>query len=230
MADPAVPATPTTPVATDPAAPAAVAAAPAAPVADPAAPVADPAPVVDPNAAPNTILQEAVKPAEVKDVKNDETREGAPAEFEDFTFKDGVEIDDGMLGQYKDLAKDLDLSQSNAQKLVDLYANKMDEFVQAQTQAFADLKEEWANAARTDEEIGGEKFNDNVHLAKSAIDVLGTPELREALNVTGVGDHPEIIRFFAKVGKAISEDKVLFGNLAKGAQRTPEEILFPDQN
>lgn len=178
--------------------------------------------------ADDTILQDAVKPTETKDGKADEEREGAPAEFEDFTVKEGVEVDAVLLDEFKPLAKELDLSQDNAQKLIDLYAQQMEQVAKTQVEAWEDIQKEWKEAARTDEEFGKEKFNESVNTAKLALDTLGTPALREALNTTGVGNHPEFIRFMYRVGKVIEEDKMAFGNVTGEAKRTQAQILFPD--
>lgn len=180
--------------------------------------------------ADDTILQDAVKPEDTKDGDPDKVREGAPAEFEDFTIKEGVEVDEALLTEFKPLAKELDLSQNNAQQLIDLYTEQMAKVSQAQVEAWDAIQSEWKESARTDEEYGGDKFNASVNTAKLALDTLGTPALREALNTTGVGNHPEFIRFMYKVGKVIEEDKMVFGNVTGDAKRTHEQILYPDHN
>jgi hypothetical protein len=42
--------------------------------------------------------------------------------------------------------------------------------------------------------------------ALKARERFSTPALRQLLNETGFGNHPEVIKFFAKVGKAMRED------------------------
>ena len=45
--------------------------------------------------------------------------------------------------------------------------------------------------------------------AKSALDTFGNDALKSLLVETGFGNHPEIIRFMYRAGKAISEDSYI---------------------
>ncbi|MEI6907818.1 peptidase, partial [Klebsiella pneumoniae] len=53
---------------------------------------------------------------------------------------------------------------------------------------------------------------------------FGTPELKEYLNGTGLGNHPELVKAFIKVGKAMSEDGMVTGK--EGGQRSAAEVLY----
>ena len=52
----------------------------------------------------------------------------------------------------------------------------------------------------------GSSFDANLKTAKSALDTFGNDALKSLLVETGFGNHPEIIRFMYRAGKAISED------------------------
>lgn len=162
-----------------------------------------------------------------KDAKGDKDKVGAPEKYE-FKAPEGVKLDEAVLGEFTPLAKEMGLTQENAQKLVDLYAKVQAANSEASTKAWADLQAEWTNKTKTDKEFGGEKLMENVSIAKKAIEAFGTPELSEALTVTGVGNHPEFVRFFYKVGKEIGNDKLSFGK-AGGQAPDPAKILFPNQ-
>jgi hypothetical protein len=60
------------------------------------------------------------------------------------------------------------------------------------------------------------------------VDRLGTPALKEYLNASGGGNHPELIRFMAKAGAMIAEDNPASGG-AGGAGKPAEAAytLFP---
>lgn len=148
--------------------------------------------------------------------------EGAPEKYE-FTNPEGVEFDSEVLAPYTEVAKELGLSQEAAQKILD----KMGPTIQARQQAAIEATHgEWKNQTTTDKEIGGDKLAENLAVAKKALDTFGTPELRDLLVQTGLGNHPEIIRAFFRAGKQISEDSVVMGG-NKTAPRDPAEILFP---
>lgn len=162
-----------------------------------------------------------------KDVK---VQDGAPEKYEDFTFPEGVEADKELMEQFTPLAKELNLSQDNAQKLVDLYNSKLQEQWDASQNSWENVKKQWGEAAKADKEYGGQNFQENLATARKALAQFGTPELKEAFDVTGTGNHPEFIRFLVRVGKAISEDGVVGGSNPKGAPRDPAKVLFPDMN
>jgi len=46
------------------------------------------------------------------------------------------------------------------------------------------------------------------------------------LDVSGLGNHPEMIRFLNRVGRAISEEKVVVGG-SNVAPQTRESLLYP---
>ena len=60
--------------------------------------------------------------------------------------------------------------------------------------------------SQSDEEFGGENLSSNLEVAKSALDAFGTDPLKQLLAESGLGNHPEVIRFMYRAGKAISED------------------------
>ena len=66
-------------------------------------------------------------------------------------------------------------------------------------------------------------------VAKKALETFGTPELRTLLNESGMGNNPEVIRAFYRVGKAISEDKFVSGK-ATPADANDARSLYPNSN
>ncbi len=153
---------------------------------------------------------------------------GAPAEYADFTLPEGVTADAALLGELKDLAKGLNLTQAQAQQLADLGLKQLQGVLSAQQQALTDQVKAWAEAAKTDKEFGGDKFEANLAVAKRAVDAFTTPELRALFDKTGLGNHPDMIRAFYKAGKLISEDALLPGG-AKPAGAGPKsaaDVLY----
>ena len=134
-----------------------------------------------------------------------ETPEGAPENYE---FNPKVadapqELDPEVLTAFGEVAKDLDLPQEAAQKVLD----KVAPVIQArQAKEVEQAKTNWANDSQSDEEFGGENLNANLETAKSALNAFGTDALKSLLQESGLGNHPEVIRFMYRAGKAISED------------------------
>jgi hypothetical protein len=143
-----------------------------------------------------------------------------------FTAPEGVEFDAEVLKTYGEAAKELKLQPEAAQKLLAKVAPAMQE---RQAQQLEQMRTEWLEASKADKEFGGEKLNQNLTVAKKALDAFGSPELRTLLNESGLGNHPEVIRFFLKAGKAISEDRFVTG-AAPSAPRDPARIMFPEMS
>lgn len=138
--------------------------------------------------------------------------EGAPEKYE-FQAPEGKEYAAETLADFAEIAKELNLTQDAAQKLLD----KMAPSIQArQMQQVEAIRNEWAEASQTDKEFGGDKLNENLAVAKKALDSFGTPELRALLNESGLGNNPEVIRFMFRAGKAISEDTFVGNSVGAG--------------
>ena len=107
-----------------------------------------------------------------------------------------------QISQFKNVAHQMGLNQQQVEGLVnyqmesiknqgDMYASQVD--VQRQ-ESEAMLKKEW-----------GYDYDSQVRNARRAIDVYGDNEIKELMN-TEAGNHPAVIRLFARLGKDITED------------------------
>ena len=129
-----------------------------------------------------------------------------PDTYADFAMPEGVTVDSAMLNEATPLFKELGLTQDQAQKLVDFQAKQVQASSQSNVDAFNQLMNDWQEQSKNDKEFGGDKFEENIGIARSAIDKFGTPELKQLLEEHGVGNHPEVIRFMVNVGKLTAED------------------------
>jgi len=129
-----------------------------------------------------------------------------PETYADFTMPEGLEVDAQLLEKAVPVFKELKLTQEQAQKLVDLEAERVQSMVQEQQDAIAQQIESWDAAAKADKEFGGDKFDENLGIAKLALEKLGTPELKQFLVDSGAGSHPEVIRAFVRMGRLMKED------------------------
>lgn len=166
---------------------------------------------------------EALAEGEASETKT----EGAPEEYAEFTAPEGVELDAEVLGEFKSVAKALGLDQATAQKVVDLGTKMAQQWAAKSAENVQQLQAEWLETTKADKEIGGDKLTATLATAKRAIDQFASPAFRELLNDTKLGNHPEVIRFAAAVGRAISEDtfvKADKSNTPKSAAAT----LYPN--
>ena len=155
--------------------------------------------------------------------------EQAPVTYEPFELPQGVEVDTAALEEAQSLFAEARLSQPQAQKLVDLYAGKMNELVQRQISAAESRQTAWVAEVKNDPELGGRRFEQARASAQRALNRFGTPELRRTLDELWVGNNPQLFRFFARVGQALSEDRYV-GAQSSASRLTAAETLYPNTN
>jgi hypothetical protein len=125
--------------------------------------------------------------------------------------------------QFEEAARELNLPQDKAQQLIDKMAPVM---AKQQAEQVEQLRTDWAAQSSSDKEFGGEKLQENLAHARKALDTFATPELKTILNETGLGNHPELVRFMVRAGKAISPDGIVIGNATPNANRSAAEVLY----
>ena len=165
-----------------------------------------------------------------KDSEKADEPEGAPDTYEDFKFAEGIEADEAQMAEAVEVFKDLNLTQEQAQKLVDFDNKRAQQAIEAQAKAWEDTVNKWEESSKKDGEFGGDKFDESVSMAVKARDAFGSDAFNDMLDATGVGSHPEMLRFMIAVGKAISDDKILHGGQNSGGDKDPAKVMFPTMN
>lgn len=158
----------------------------------------------------------------------DASSQTSPDAYADFVMPEGVELDSALLTEATPLFKELNLNQEQAQKLVDFQAKQAKASSESQVDTFNQLMNDWQEQSKNDKEFGGDKFEENVGIARSAIDKFGTPELKQLLEEHGVGNHPEVIRFMVKVGKLTAEDVPGGTTVAPSKAQDRVSLLYPN--
>lgn len=137
---------------------------------------------------------------------------GAPESYEAFKVPEGLTVDDTALTEYAQLAKEANLSQEQAQQMVDFGARIAQNAVKSVLDEGNAQISKWAEDSKKDPDIGGDKLKPALAAGRVAIDKWGSPALVQALNETGLGNHPEVIKFFAKIGALAQEDRIVGGS------------------
>ncbi|EPO8223899.1 peptidase [Providencia rettgeri] len=146
----------------------------------------------------------------------------APEKYE-FTAGEGQELDKEAIAAFEPVARELGLSNEQAQKVVDVYGSTiMPQIAKQQEAAWQKQVTEWAETVKADKELGSDE---SIGYAQKALDQFGSPELNEFL-LQGFGNHPEFVRIFSKIGKAMSEDGFVSGSSENA--RSAADVLFGD--
>lgn len=149
-----------------------------------------------------------------------------PETYAEFTLPEGYTLDEARNTEFGAFAKANGWTQDQAQQAVDLYMKMQTENETTVAEQAATQKTEWETTVKNDAEIGGADFEEKVATASAAIDKFGTPELKQALIDTGLGSHPELVRFAYRVGLHLNEDAQPTGS--PGQKPTDQaNLLYP---
>ena len=149
-------------------------------------------------------------------------KEGAdaanPKEPEPFelTAPEGYPINEAGLKGLNDLCKSAKLTKEQGEAVLQHMAGNYSAF-QEQQQAQGKA---WIEEFKADKEFGGDKFDASLADAKKALatfDDSGT--VSKMLQETGYGNNPAVLKIFARVGRAMGEDKL--PGMSGGAEDKP---------
>lgn len=143
----------------------------------------------------------AEDPAPATPVAEDDTPKEIPEQKgavpDKYVFEDCSEEFNEAVGA---AARELGLTQEQAQRYEDASSR-------ASGEELIRMARDWADKARKDPEIGGDKFNATVATARRVFDkYLTDPELRRILAYSGITNHPAFLRAFVNIGKSLGID------------------------
>lgn len=173
-----------------------------------------PPPVVVPAA-------EAPKPDEVPKL---------PEKYDLKNSKDSL-LDASHVEKIASFAKERGFSQEHAQVLLDRENEAVSGFAKKQVDDLKKKAEVWVSEVKNDAELGGDGFNKNIEMAKRVVSRFGSDSLKKTLDDTGLGSHPELVRFVARIGKAMSEDQLVIPSHSGGAgKKNLADVLYDKTN
>ena len=139
------------------------------------------------------------------------TKLGRPESPDKYSFdvkSDVVTMDEGAIKSFAEQSHKLGLNNKQAAGILDFYKNNMEGSAQqakidtqtAQAQSEQELRQEW-----------GRDFEGKVKQAGALAKANINPEVLDMTLSNGIrlGDHPEIIKGFAKIAEMMSEDKIV---------------------
>lgn len=140
---------------------------------------------------------------------------GAPEAYEDYQIPEGMEYDKEYAGRFNEVARELNLTQDQAQKLVSFYAQNAKAAFDTQLNQVADWT---AESLKTHGQEG-------VEAANRALGRVADPEFVKYLQQTGLGSHPQMIATFKNIYNMIGEDGFKDAPTA-GAAKDPLQSIY----
>lgn len=171
----------------------------------------------------------------------------APEAYTDFTLPEGLTLSKETLEAATPIFKELGLSQEAAQKLVSFHADQLKAALPASQEAsYAATRADWSAKTLADADIKAYSLDGKTGIDAVKIDIgraLGTldptlaKDFKAAMDLTGAGDHPAMVKALWKLSQAIAEGKPVSGagpspegqrKPGDAAKPTPAKSLYPN--
>lgn len=138
----------------------------------------------------------------------------APSAYTDFSVPEGHTLDTAAIESATPIFQELGLSQEQAQKLVSFYSEQIGKINSENEGYMETMRTQWREELKADKEIGGKLDAVRVEIGRT-LDRL--PEairtnFKEAMNMTGAGDHPAVIKAIYSLGQLIGEGTHVSGD------------------
>ncbi len=166
------------------------------------------------NASPPPERETAAPPAEPGDAAAAAEAEAGGPEEEgqgpaDYSFPDDFAVDPERLGRFQALAERHGISAEAAQAFLDLFVDNQVGLNKSERDRQIAEVQDWETRTRSDSLVGGPDFERKLAVARSALDRFGDPGLRDFLDATGAGSHPDVVRWMYRVGQATADDRFI---------------------
>ncbi len=144
----------------------------------------------------------------------------APEDYE-LTFAESTAVDEHLLSQFKDVAHELRLSRGQAERLARLYEGHVSGLSRQEDGLVQRAERDWLAELKSDRD-----FPVQMAHARRALAQYGSPDLAQVLNESRLGSHPAVVRFVARIGKALAEPEFRSSRQA-GGELSAAEVLYP---
>jgi hypothetical protein len=136
----------------------------------------------------------------------DDAPKGAPETYAAFTLPEGMEADTALTDAFMPVAKELNLTQEQAQKLVDLQTGTLQAEAKGREDALTEQQTAWKKECKEHAEFGGTNFEANKVAASKFAVKVGGDEYVQLMESLGIADHPIVLRMNYRASQMIAED------------------------
>jgi hypothetical protein len=167
--------------------------------------------------------------AQDKSVEAKAQEEGAKPKEEvkyDLKLPEGTLLTQAEVDKIVSFAKDQGLSQESAQKLVEREHEILANYKNNQEQQFEQMREQWFKQVEGDTELGGDNLKATAEMARRALDKFAPDSLKKFFAESPYGNHPDVIRMFSKIGKAMQDDKIVLAGTQSPPSLSPVDVMY----
>ena len=184
-----------------------------------------------------------------------ESQEAPKQEAQGFALEvpEGFDMDESATKEFSDFAKELGVDQEKAQKMLNRHIESLNESLGRSEKVLKETHESWAAESRNDKEFGGTNLAENITNARKVMNSFSNPatdsdgkpilyqdgamkgqqmtSIEVLLGQTGMGNHPEMIRLFHRIGKSMSEDTFVKGDMRPmEKKKSHADVMYGDSH
>ena len=156
-----------------------------------------------------------------------------PETYAAFKAPDNYTLDPAAIAEAAPIFKELGLTQDQAQRLVDAQIKREIALAKAPDKAVTDLRNQWRGQVEADADLratvdknsgktGMDAVKINIARTLAVLPVDLQVEFKDAMNLTGAGDHPAFVKAFNKLAAFVTE-----GSHVTGAGPSPQGQVKP---
>lgn len=205
--------------------------------------VADPAKSAEENATAKTAFDKAIVDKAASDKVAAETKATAdakvlandtkatPFKVEEIKLPEGMEVDPALATDFTALVNKFGLQRDAVAELTALQAKAMQDVSEKGNALWSDMQENWKKDFNADPEFGGPKAKESLASVSKFVQKYAGKDIEEvkaALNLTGAGNNPFIIRMMARAAKDFNEPGFVSGQ-PTSVPGDAASILYPNQ-
>jgi hypothetical protein len=199
-----------------------------------ATPESDPPPD-NPLAAPDPANPQAPPPEEGppvgEGVPQAPSEAPSPLSITDLVAPEGLALEvDGKLvpeaEEFLTLANEHKLSKEAASAVLALYPKLLEKAAGEYAASWEATQQDWQKQVQEMPEFGGANLKASLTAAAKVLDKYGDKEVRDALNMSGLGNHPAVFRMIVKIAKDMNETPPVSGTPATTGTKPLAERMF----
>lgn len=172
---------------------------------------------------------EAGKESQSGEKPKEESGSEQPIEYKDFTLPEGHEWDDKTKSEFTEFAKNNNLTQEQAQSVLNEHYKRLNEPLEAYNQ----MRAEWRKEITNNPVFGGKNLESAKGAINDCIRNFATNDahlerMRESLVMLGLGDNPAFFEFMYNVAQKTKDDVAAGGGGSAEQKKPVEQILWPN--
>ena len=136
---------------------------------------------------------------------------------------EGFELDKGVEAEFRAVAGEAGLSQ----EVVDKLKGVQIKLYEKQAEQHAAVVTKWGEDLKTDKELGGLDHDAKLGRAGFVLNEFFSPEIAKMMDTTGIGNHPEFVRGFYKIGLLMGEIPTFQNRPGMGGKEDIIDVLYP---